>query len=398
VDGVLRTRTHIEPRLPGGGGAGEQGPVRPPRPWYLIPIVLAVLAAGVGAGWLAREQAGGDLVETGFDPDDVLKTTGPAVVRVYASSCSGSGRATGVMLGDGRVLTVAAALSGPISVAIQTPDGRIREARVIGADTTGSGIAVLQVRGDPLDVKPAELAASVPADTTKDVPVIGYADDAKQVVDMHAITTTTDGSDITGISGLFPISSAGAPVLDRSGHLMAMLIRTGSGGARTVGLAKLRQLATGGQLVAMRKPADCSEGRGSLLPVVPVLAGPGGDLARETQKMLGEYVTEVNRHNVRAVRDMFTGVVRDRTLDQMRAQYRTLTIFDPVIRNVVKDGDGAQVEMTHAALRAPDPDLDNLYCLRYDILYRLERVDGDLKIAATNKPDSSRGFEDCDTD
>lgn len=359
-----------------------------------------MLAAGAGVGWLVRDQAdagGAPLAQAGFDPGDVVKTTGPAVVRIYSLSCSGTGRATGVMIDDNRVLTVAAALAGPVAVAVQTADGRIREARVIGADTSASGVAVLQVRGQPLGVEPAGLAASVPADTTQDVPVLGYRDDGKQVVNMHAITTTPSGADVAGISGLFPASSAGAPVLDRSGNVIAMLVRADQDGARTVGLAKLRQLVRGGGLSAMRRPDGCRQGQGSALPVVPTLAGPGGDLAREAQKVLGDYVTQINRHDVRGVRDLFTGRLLDgRTRSDMREQYRWMTIFDPVIHNVVKDGDGAQVEMTHAELRAPDEEHDNLQCLRYDIVYRLERVKGALNLESVVLPDPSKPWTECD--
>jgi hypothetical protein len=396
----LRQRTTIEPGRSGSPPSPPPEPVRPPRPWYLIPVLLAVLAAGAGVGWLVRDQAdagGAPLGQADFDPDDVVKTTGPAVVRVYALSCSGTGRATGVMIDDDRVLTVAGALTGPVAVAVHTADGRIREARVIGQDTLGSGVAVLQVRGEPLGIEPAGLAASVPADTTQDVPVIGYRDDTKQVVNMHAITTTPSGSDVAGVSGLFPASSAGAPVLDRSGNVIAMLVRAGPDGARTVGLAKLRQLARGVGLSAMRRRDDCRQGQGSALPLVPTLAGPGGDLARESQKVLGEYLTEINRHNVQAVRDLMTGgLLENRTRSDMRAQYRWMTIFDPVIHNVVKDGDGAQVEMTHAELRAPDEEHENLQCLRYDIVYRMKRVDGELNLESVVRPDSAKRWSECD--
>ena len=71
----------------------------------------------------------------------------------------------------------------------------------------------------------------------------------------------------------------------------------------------------------MRRPDDCPQGQGSPRPVVPTLAGPGGDLAREAQKVLGDYVTEINHHDVRAVRELFTGyMLHSRTLSDMRAR------------------------------------------------------------------------------
>ena len=400
---ALRSRTTIEAR-PGAGAEPGRGPVRPPRPWYLIPVVLAVLAAGAGVGWLAREQADGELIATGFDPDNVLKSVGPAVVRVHASTCAtkglvgGTGRATGVFVDPDTVLTVATAIKNPVAVAIETADGRVRDAQVEGVDKTG--VAVLRVYGDPLGLPIPELAASTPAGTD-DVPVVGFGDDDTQTVELHAVTRSTDGSAITGTSGLLPAGYAGAPVLDRQGHAIGLVTRTGPNGATAIGLPALRQFQQRSrQLAVAQLPTGCTEGKGPQSAVVPAMDGPSGPLATESRELLGRYVTAINRHDVTAVLALFTGKLADRTWSEMREQYRWEALFGTSIRVVSADGDGAQVQMTQTSLQRPGPGEGEYRCRRYDVTYGLSRVDGKLKIdyATPTNRDSQVPYRSCTGD
>jgi Trypsin-like peptidase domain len=399
ADGTaLRGRTAIETGA--GGGARPSRPVRPPRAWYLLPLLIAVIAAGAGVGWLVREQGDGNPpLSGGFDPDDVLKSAGPAVVKVHASACTGDGLATGVMIDRNRVLTVASALEGPIAVAVETADGRVREATVTGVDDAGTGVAELKVLGAPLDVPVPSLAEALPADDGNDVPVVGFSDGGEQQVDLHAITRTADGSGLTGVSGLLPAASAGAPVFDRNGRTIGLLTTAGSDGATAVGLHVLREFRAQSRRLKVEDRPDCHDSKGVPTPVVPALDGPSGPLATETQTLLGEYVTRINRHDPQGVRDLFTGaLLLDRTLEAMREQYRMLLVFEPVIHSVVKDGDGARVEMTHTGLDYPRKTAQNLRCLRYNIGYELERVDGELRIANVYRAGGSAAFTDCTKD
>lgn len=397
---ALRSRTTIEARP---GTTPSPGPVRPPRPWYLIPVVLAVLAAGAGAGWLARAQADGELIATGFDPDDVLDSAGPAVVRVHASTCAtkglsgGTGRATGVFIDDDTVLTVAAAIRNPVAVAIETADGRIRDAQVEGVDRTG--VAVLRVYGDPLDIEIPEPATSTPAGTD-DVPVVGFDDDDRQSVELHATSRTADGSEITGTSGLLPAGYAGAPVFDRDGHTIGLVTKTGPSGATAIGIDAIRGFQQRSrQLFVAQLPTGCTEGKGPQSVVVPAMDGPSGTLANESRDLLSRYVTAINRHDVDAVLDLFTGRLAERSRSEMRAQYRWMSIFGTTIRTVSADGDGAQVQMTQTSLQRQGSQPGENRCRRYDITYGLTRVDGQLKIeyaTATNR-DSRVSFSPCTT-
>ncbi len=387
---ALPSRTTIEAR-PGKPGR-TRPPARPPRAWYLLPLLIAVLVAGAGIGWLVRERA------DRFDLGDILDEAGPAVVRVRATSCSGSGLATGLLIDDSRVLTVGSALSGPVSVAIETADGRVRPARVDGIDA--AGVAKLEVLGDTLGIDPVPLADTTPVNGL-DVPVLGYID-GRQDIDLSAITPG-GGADLTGITGRLPADAAGSAVLDRQGRAIGLLTQPSATGTRAVGLDVLRAFKDGSRKVDFAsRPADCTEAKGAQAPVVPELDGPNGELADQAQRLLGEYLTALNRHDAEAVHDVFTGDLEEnpsQSVSNLRKRNRMQSTFGAVIRNVQEEENGARVQMTHTSLKQPTSETGNLLCLQYDIAYDLDRVDGELRINAVaparpNEP----SFRPCTSD
>jgi hypothetical protein len=385
-----RTRTAIEARP--GRPQQSRPPARPPRAWYLLPLLLAVLLAGAGTGWLVRERA------DGFDLAEIRDEAGPAVVRVRASSCSGTGLATGLLIDDTRVLTVGSALTGPVSVAIETADGRVRTVRVDGIDE--AGVAQLEVLGDPLGIQPVPLADTTPADGL-DVPVLGYIDD-REDIDLHAITPA-GGTDLNGITGRLPADAAGSAVLDRQGRAIGLITRPGATGTQAVGLDVLREFKDGSRNKHFApRPPDCTEAKGSQGAVVPELDGPNGELAEEAQRLLGDYLTALNRHDAQGVRDLFTGYLEEspsQSIANLTKRYRMQSTFGAVIRNVQEEDNGARVQMTHTSLKQPTSDTGNLYCLRYDIAYDLDRVDGELRIAnVAPARTNERSWRPCTTD
>src|SRR5688500_8976473 len=79
-------------------------PTEPPLPpkfrlRFVLPLVVFVLVLGAGAGWLVRQNS------LTLDTAEVLETAGPTVVKVLATTCEGTGVASGVLLDDGLVLT-----------------------------------------------------------------------------------------------------------------------------------------------------------------------------------------------------------------------------------------------------------------------------------------------------
>ena len=354
--------------------AGARKTARPPRAWYLLPVMILVVAAGAGGGWAVHERGG--VVDTNkLDLDDISKNVGPAVVRVHGSVCEGTGAGTGILIDKDRVLTPASAIRHWVSVAVETADGRVRPAQVDGVDA--SGIAELRLLGDPLDVEPVEVAAQTPSDGL-DVAVIGY-DGGTQTADPHAIVQPSAGADLTGVSGLLPSSAVGSAVLDRGGHAIGMVTAADPSGARAVGLSVLRGIVDRTSQPTA-EPKGCREPKGPQGPVVPELAGPSGKLAEDAQRTLGEFLTAINRHDEQAVYDLMTGEQRDRSsIEAMEEQYRTEYDFQPKILSVRRDGDGAQVEWTFTSLQAPKPKIPHP-CVRYDLVYYLKPADGQLRI------------------
>jgi len=373
---------------------------RPPRAWYLVPLTIAVIAAGAGAGWAVRER--GDLFGPGpgtgtttgsLDLKAIRRQAGPAVVRVHASTCSGTGLATGLLIGDDRVLTVMPAVRGSVGAAIETADGRVRPATV-GVDPA-TGLAVLSLSGDPLGVEPLQVASGTPSDGL-DVAVIGF-DGATQTADPHAIVQPSPGADLNGVTGLLPASVAGSAVLDRSGRLIGIVTSAGAAGARAVGLSVLREYAANARTTDVDKPS-CREAKGPQTPVVPRLDGPTGALAEEVQELLGTFLTAVNRHDGQAVLDATTGRLADRSPREYEEQYRNEANFGAVIRSVQQDGDGAQAVMTFTVLQAPRKDIP-YRCLRYAVRYFLVRDNGELRVEwVTTARSTEQSWLPCGSD
>ena len=160
---------------PGGsGGTTQYEPPLPPRFRFrfLVPLIVFVLVLGLGAGWLVREDS------LGLDIAKVEAIAKPSVVRVLATTCAGTGEATGVLLANGLILTAASAIRQPMSIAIMTDGGRIRPANPLGSSS--DGVALLKVVGR-LDEPTAELAPKEPADRAERA-TLGYKADGKQAL------------------------------------------------------------------------------------------------------------------------------------------------------------------------------------------------------------------------
>ena len=132
-------------RIPPGAGTLTQldsstprGPQPPPRqPWLFgrilagFIVLLIIVAGGAATGWWIRSQsvsadppsdpASGPSTPTStprvsLDTAAVTALAGPAVVRVLATTCAGTGEATGVVIEGGKILTAASAIREPLSV------------------------------------------------------------------------------------------------------------------------------------------------------------------------------------------------------------------------------------------------------------------------------------------
>ena len=192
--------------------------------------------------------------------------------------------------------------------------------------------------------------------------MLGYVD-GRQDIDLFGITPG-GGADLAGITSRLPPDAAGSAVLDRQGRAIGLLTQPSATGTRAVGLDVLREFKSGSRRVDFApRPADCTEAKGPQAPVVPVLDGPNGELAEEAQRLLGDYLTALNRHDEQRVRDLFTGHLEEddsQSIANLTKRYRMQYTFGPVIRNVQEEDNGARVQMTHTALKQPSSDTGNL--------------------------------------
>lgn len=194
--------TTIEPRRRTvDGGAGSEPPLPPRfRPRFVLPLVVFVLVLGAAAGWLVRADS------LSLDPGDVLDSAGPVVVRVLATTCEGTGQASGVMLPGGTVLTATSAIRFPVSVAVLTQDGKVRRVTVRGV--TADGVAVLTMAGRA--DKPTAVVAPKLPDPKADRALVGYDLTGRQVVSQ--VGTAEQPIPLTG---LVDAGALGAPMVDR---------------------------------------------------------------------------------------------------------------------------------------------------------------------------------------
>jgi hypothetical protein len=362
----------------------QPAPPVPPR-WrfrFVVPLILFVLVIGAGAGWLIRAES------RTLDSTKVLLNAGPSVVRVLATTCNGTGQATGIRLGDALVLTAASAVRGPVSVALETADGRVRRATVLGTST--DGVAVLRVIGH-LAGQPAELAAEQP-DPKADRAILGYSPEGDQLI--HPAGTTAAPKKLRDIIGE---TSLGAPVFDNDGQVVGLVAGDTVATGKVLSLAELRQYTGSRPPVAPEPPGVC-QAKGPQDPLVPTLAVANTPLAGEVQQTLSAYLNALNKHDFVAMQATYTkelSATNDLAADT--ARHKTSYAFGATITQVTPSGNtGAFARMSFTVLYSADGQASKgQTCSRLDIRYFLVRQDGRMRIRS---PEAMPGNQSCDTD
>jgi hypothetical protein len=390
---AMDSRTSLQPPLV----HHEQAP-RPPVPpaparrrfRLLIPLLVLALVLGAGAGWLIRDQ------RRTLDPTEVSRIAGPSVVRVLATTCEGTGQATGVRLGDNLVLTTASAVRGPVSIGLETPGGQVRRAVVTGV-SSADGIAVLRVIGR-LDGSVAALASEEP-DPEADRAILGYS--AEGVQSLQPVGTANAAKPLAQIIG---DTSLGAPVLDNHGRVFGLVTGETVGISKVIPLERLREYAGTQPQLAPEPLGRCGQARGPQAPQTPVLTSANTPLAGEALQTLSTYLNQLNRHDFVAMREMYAPDLLERIpLDGDRRQHRTSYVFGAKLSQVTPEGTGARAVMSYTALHwidgpIPQPAGKGVTCSRWEISYLLMRVSGELRIAGT-KPvaDGAVPWRNCDS-
>ncbi|MEV8378138.1 trypsin-like peptidase domain-containing protein [Kribbella sp. NPDC056861] len=366
--GVLAPLTSIEapPRRP----AVTPEPPLPPkfRPRFLVPLVVFVLVLGAGAGWLIRQDS------LTMDTAEVQKLTGPSVVRILATTCEGTGIASGVLLDNGLVLTAASAIKQPMSVALTTTTGEVRRANVLGSSP--DGVAVLRMIGQLTNPK-AQLAPKNPPGAAEQAVIAFIANG------LQTIQPLGSAKDPKPLSSVLNATKLGGPVLDTKGRVAGLVTGDTVATAKIVPLGNLRQYS-GPQLsgITPEPGGSCGRSRGPQVPIVPELTVANTPLAGEVQKLLGDYLTTTNKHDFAAIRELYSAHLAKNLPEATdREHHQTSYLFGARITEVTETGEFVNARMTFTVLFSPNSlGADGKTCNRLDNRYRLVRQNGKLVV------------------
>lgn len=363
----LRPPTVVQGRTP---RKQQQVVRRAPRAWYLIPLVLAVAAAGVGAGWLLRAEEG--ILDTAA----AQRAVGSGVVTVLATTCQGDGRATGFLIGDNKVITAARAIFGPVSVVVVTADGQVRSATVMGTST--DGIALLRIPGPPIDGQPPSRAAKAPAIGTE-LALIGNGNEYIGTDDVGSGTVKVSVAGANQLSGSVNEALLGSPLVNVDGQVAGVLTGLSvylppAGIEPYLGAAPPISSTRGGVRPAAQGPEDL---------VTPVLDDKPSELSGAVMQTFERYVRAVNAHSFEAVLATYTGKQLARaSLETVSRQHRTTYLFGPRVSDITPIGvGGVRARMVFTTIHHTDGPAANMTCARWNIIYQLEPSDGVLKIS-----------------
>ncbi|WP_328326549.1 serine protease [Kribbella sp. NBC_00382] len=367
--GVLTPLTSIEAPPPRRPAVTTQPPLPPRfRPRFVVPLVVFVLVLGAGAGWLIRQDS------LTLNAAGVLETAGPSVVKILATTCEGTGIATGVLLDDGLVLTAASAIKKPMAVALVTSTGDVRRANVLGS--SADGVAVLRMIGQ-LPNPAAELASKEPP-ASADRAVVGFIANGSQTIQPLGTAKSP-----TPLASVLNATKLGGPALDGSGRVIGLITGDTVQTATIVPAAKLRQYAGTGQPGITPEPGGtCVRSRGPQAAIVPELTVANTPLAGEVQTLIGAFMTTTNRHDFVGLRALYsTRLAKNLTEEEDRQHHQTSYLFGPRIIEVTQVGETVNARVTYSVLFSPNSaGALGQTCNRLDNRYQLVREKGRLLV------------------
>jgi hypothetical protein len=372
----------------------SRAPEPPPRqPWKFgrflagFIVVLLVISGGVTAGWWVHAEnlrtgtaspptdptSPPDNTSPPMDTRKVLDSISPGVVRVLATTCAGTGEATGVLIGGGLVLTAASAIKEPLSIVVMTDDGRVRRANALGV--SADGVAILRFVGR-LDNKRVPLATTEP-DPKAERALIGYTSAGKQSI--QSVGTTERPRPLSEV--MYQAKLGGA-VVDKDGRVVGLVAGDTVAASTIVPLGKLKQYAALKGITA-EALGTCARSRGPQNPMVPELLVANTPLALEAQRLLGSYLTLLNRHDFHGLRPLYSKkLARGLPEWRDRRSHQTSFLFNAKITEVTRnDADGANVRMTMMVLFSSSAKgSGGRSCNRVDNLYTLVREGSQLRV------------------
>lgn len=134
----------------------------------------------------------------------VVAQAGPSVVGIALTTAGGTRRASGVAIGDGRIITSSDAVDGVGTITVTTVDGRQAPARVAGADPA-TDLALVRV--DQLALPAARFGSADSLQVGRQVIAVGVG------LDQHWVSTGV----ISSLDGLVEV---------RPGRMLAEMVQT----------------------------------------------------------------------------------------------------------------------------------------------------------------------------
>jgi putative serine protease PepD len=265
---------------------------------------------------------------SGGDVANVVELAAPSILAVRVLTPLGAATGSGVALGRTQVLTSATLLAGaaPDAVTVSTSDGRVLDATIAGTDAD-TDLALLMVKTrHGAHLTPARLAATDPLVVGQAVVALGIAGGDHKwtgtgvINALDRLVSTSTGAELPGLmeTDVQPGDSVGGgALLDASGAVIGILVRSAPGTALPIDVARdiADQLATSGRAHhgwLGVDTVDAGDRPGGGARVTAVVAGGPADAAGIA---VGDVIVVVGTDRVSDTPDLMAAVARRRPGD-----------------------------------------------------------------------------------
>lgn len=317
---------------------------------------------------------------------------------MVASTCRGTGVATGFWVDDSSIVTSYYGVAEAVALAVLDEDGDPVPVSIKGTSPS-TGVAVLTPEGSyappplPLggDATPGEWLATLELpDKTLDV----HEPEAAQLVSTEA-TLTQRGTTHTGLNllpGSADVSSAGAPMIDATGNVRGMLLTAPNQFQRSiVPVSQIRE--------ALRSPRSEDEGSCSRPTGPHSMTTVDGDPSSAVRRTLEDYFGGINAANYRraynALGPRFHG--SGSSLSGIEKGWISTYDFNIQVREVSGSTRTPTAWVTFDSIfeqgRGPEKQLS---CARWSIDYTFVRDGSRLKInRSRSHGNTERSYTEC---
>ncbi len=320
----------------------------------------------------------------GLDPELAVELAGSSLVEVHTLSCDGDPedvRVTGVDVDDG-VLTHREVRRGLLAGAVVSPLGEVAEA----LPEARNDVDVLRLQSVP--VTPAPLGLAEPTDDEVDAALVTLGEDGPEaegvVLDL--------GTELVDLPVATDPEDRGAPVVDASGDVAAVVVTTGD--PTTV--------ATAETLEAIEAPSD---GMGDLSacddPVVPerdLEVTIADDVAHEDADAVAElyedYFDGINQRDHTRAYERYSADWRDTNTLEGFVEGVATTYYpaDPELTELASDGDGLRAQVMFVSIQSGAPEHapeEGERCSWWTLGHELVEEDGGWRIDGVDSDLSS---------